>query len=1267
MSDLQHVLSKINQIAVSYAPEKYALDVRILMRNFHEQFDAQQEGEDVRQRVRSEIGIGLCAIARRTQDLQLLITVTEQLFALPPAGPLHTLSLFVGDTLQDSVQTALLESFNPLHQLMMVNLGLSCSGTMSAPFVVWLKGQLPLLKIRLDKHASSFVEVICSQESALAFPVRTTLNRSKLVAGLRTQIDRKWNTGSIGHLLKLIRLLRLPSFLEYLSPALHTASDQRARDLFLALRDTPGPYGEHFTAELGNLVRNAGLDLLPHALQALIAIAPGPALEVMLTRYENQPDARLFLARMLTLLDARAFETMYRAVPPPLREGFCSELLDFILQVDPGGLRSLIKAPWIRTEPELLSLPDLLWPMLSTQTARLISKVREPGREPGPADAPVKRTVEEELREGALLSGAELHNAQFDNCRYSECEFEHLRASETRWMDSSFERCSFTGCLFETSSFTRVSFRDCSFTDCRMDHSLFQEVSFNSGRMTRCLLSDAGIDRSRIESMIVSGCGFHRASITNVEILSSTVTDCDFGQALFTDAVVRGSDFRSCSFASAVMQGCDLHGMTLCSCSFLELTLYNTSTLEPALLLRQLQCFLDAVLERSTAPESREPLPDLSPHQVLQLVQLWFDSRSMRSQEERFLVNNARRMRLARDRLSDGQRRFFDLVPILLTMALPWEEPIPEFSWSISGYVPSPDELSRAGVLLGAPLRGMNRPMQRIEGVYTIGSTGSFAQTEHSDLDYWICADLSTWSAGAAQALRTRVSGLCLWAREHLDADVHFFLQDFRRILENDFDPVDRESSGTAQGLLLKEEFYRTGLRVAGLPPLWWMLPSGSSSDEYERVMESGQMLGLEFTDFGYLSHIPSSEFFGASLWQIVKSFQSPFKSILKFGLLETYVRRIKRPLLCELLKEGVLSGTENPLHVDPYVLLFREVWNYFCMAVDKNALEILKFSFLQKTGMDLEQLEELFGDELKGLYCLEDLFGRETGFSGSFEQLDFKRLLEVEESLNRFMVRTYVRIQESLSQKGGKVAIDSSDLNRLGRKIFTVFAPRTDKIERLPYILTRRSMFEEFSFSSGQNDAGEREWFVRGKQIDAVTNRSYLSELNSSGDLVGQLLWLVANKLYHPDIQIRTDFTVSPVTRDDLAQLLAALRTALPPDSLFDTDISEGLRPERVLRSLLVLNMTLPRATEHVVEASICYATNWGELFCRSFPVGRYKIPLLPKRFISHNLKKELDPSCAIGIFTPPGAACLQHVAPSGNQPVRYGHQGRSPWTMDE
>jgi adenylate cyclase, class 1 len=1245
MSELQQVLTKINQIANSYAPEKYALDVRILLRGFHEQLAAMPERHDDWRRIRSEVALSLSAVARRTQDLQLLITVTEQLFTLPPEGALYTFSLFSGETLQEPVQTALLESFSPLNQLLMVNLGLLTPAGMSAPFTHWLNGQLPLLSQRLSRHGASFTDLVSAQEMDLAPPLRTALNRSKLVTGLRAQIDRTWGTGSLARFLGLIRLLRLPSCLEYLSPALHTASEQRARELYAALRDTPGPYDARLLSELPHLVREAGPGIRPHALQALIALDPSGGLNAMRSIYEREPAAAPMLMCMLPLLDAKGFRSMFEAVPRNSRDEFCRALLSILLQVDPFGCAALLDAPCFRSEPDLLQLTELLRPVLEEHSALALSRFRaeHPVSDPGPSRAPARSTVGE-LREGAFLLDFDLTLQEFAGCRYTECEFENVRAPESRWADSVFSRCVFRGCSFEASSFTRTIFEGCSFMDCRLDHALFRDGVIRGGRMVRCLLNGAVIERSTIEDVLVSGCGFHRATLDGVRFLFAAVSDSDLGETVLADVVIRGSDLRSCTFASALVVGGDLRGMRAGSCSFQGVAIQQALVTEPALLQRTIRCFREEVLRVCLDPEHVVPTPvaGVSGHQALRFVRHWFDARSMRFRGERFQANNGRRMQLARERMSELQRDFFDLLPLFLTTVTPWGGPEQKFSWTIAAYDPSPEELSRARQMSGVPPAPTPGSPLLIQGVYAIGSIGSLAQAEGSDLDLWICADLSTWPEGAAQTFRDRLSGISLWAGERFAANPRFVLQDVPRVQGDEIECV--EGSSTAQGVTLKEEFYRTGLKIAGLPPLWWMVPPGSSSGEYARVLESGLMLGVEFTDFGYLDPIPCKEFFGASLRQIVRSSRSPSKAILGLGLLESYSRRPERPLLCELLKEGILSGTENPLHVDPSALLFKEVWNSSCPGGDKEGLAVIRFSFLMQTGLDPAGLGELFGKELKGLSCRQDLLDSEPGVSVPSEDLDFPGLLRVERNVNRFMVSAYLRVQKSLVHQS-MVDIDASDLSRLGRTIFTVFAPRADKIERLHSVLTRRGMFEEFSFSSSQTVAGTREWIVRGRRIDPVTNRSSLSELSKSADLVRQILWLVANRLYHPEIQVRTDFSVSPATRDDLARLLSLFSTALDPDTVFATRSDEGLEPERVVHSVLVLNMTVPRATEQVIEASICYSTSWGELFCRSFPVGSTTTPIVPIRFVSLHLDKAIDPDCSVSVFVPSGGACIRHL----------------------
>jgi uncharacterized protein YjbI with pentapeptide repeats len=1106
MDDSLHALSKVNFIAASHAPEKYALDVRIIMRNYHEQ-TAGTVLSLQEQRVRSELRLALYAVSRRTHDLPLLITVTEQLFALPPLGPQLAFSLFTGQALPESVQIALLESFSPLHQLLMVNFGISSPEVLSPAMQTWINGKLPLLEAKLNKHASGFLETAISQEIPLCRRFRVILAGSKLAEGLRSQIDRRWSSGSITKLIDLILTLRLPSLLEYLSPALQSSSDQRLVELLTALRDAPGPYGQTLLEQLAELASGARREILPYAFQALAANDHGLGLDTLLSRFADDPRNRAVLWRLLVLWDSRGFEAVQRSNVLKKKEEFCRTLFGFLLRIDPGGLSRLMKAPCFATDPDLIAVRGILLPQLA-------ARFRERALERLSRDHPsldleqqgsTNRTVADEFQEGSLLGSTEIQKTEFVDCRYLECDYENVQAPQCRWTNTVFTRCRFSGSSFTSCSFDRVTFTRCSFTDCRFDDAVLSDVTFEACTLQRCTFGGASFSGATMDRMLLAGCGFYQATFEQVFISSSRVQECDFGKALFSDATVSNSDFRACSFAWVSLQGCDFQGLNPAACSFAGIGLNNTSTAEPELLLRQIRCFRDTVARECTQSDPKEALPELSEQQMLHILRLWFDAMSMQRLEHRFLIHNTRRLQLARERMAVSHRTFFELLPLCLTRVMPWEDSPQGFSWQIAGYEPSPDELSSAERLLGRTPQLAEGPVQRIAGLFTIGSTGTCAQTGRSDFDIWICAEISDWDHGAEESLRRKLNRLCLWTEEQFGADVHFFLQDCRLIRLNDFESVDVESSGTAQSLLLKEEFYRTGLKLAGHTPLWWMLPTGSSGEEYDRALESAKELGLEYADYGYLAHIPSGEYFGASLWQIVKSFTNPFKSILKFALLETYVRRVKRPLLCELLKQGVVSGADNPLHVDPYVLLFREIWNYYCLAVDKAGLEIIRFSFLQKSGMDIDQLEELFGDELKGLYCIDDLFGREAGFFGAFAQLDFKKLLQVEQSLNRFMIRTYVRVQESLSQKG-KVDIDETDLSRLGRKIFTVFAPREDKIERLPYILTRSNMFEEFSFSSGQNDSGVRQWIVRGKQIDPLTNRAYLSELNTSTDLVAQL-----------------------------------------------------------------------------------------------------------------------------------------------------------------
>lgn len=100
------------------------------------------------------------------------------------------------------------------------------------------------------------------------------------------------------------------------------------------------------------------------------------------------------------------------------------------------------------------------------------------------------------------------------------------------------------------------------------------------------------------------------------------------------------------------------------------------------------------------------------------------------------------------------------------------------------------------------------------------------------------------------------------------------------------------EDCGSTQHILLLDEFYRTAVRLAGKRILWNMVPCDEEEhyDDYVMTLYAqGVLTPNEWLDLGGLSSLSAEEYFGASLWQLYKSIDSPYKAVLKTLLLEAY------------------------------------------------------------------------------------------------------------------------------------------------------------------------------------------------------------------------------------------------------------------------------------------------------------------------------------------------------------------------------------------
>jgi adenylate cyclase class 1 len=222
---------------------------------------------------------------------------------------------------------------------------------------------------------------------------------------------------------------------------------------------------------------------------------------------------------------------------------------------------------------------------------------------------------------------------------------------------------------------------------------------------------------------------------------------------------------------------------------------------------------------------------------------------------------------------------------------------------------------------------GLSREIKPIIELFAImGSAGSIAYNEDSDIDYWLCLDESLVDTVTIDKLKTKLRAVELWITENFNLETHYFLNDITRIKNDIFDSDEDDISGKALGKLLKDEFYRSSILLHGKVPFWWVVPPGTTDEAYKKYLNiiKTSKYQNDFIDLGNLHIIKKEEFLGAGLFQILKSLSNPFKSILKIGILEKYLlEEVKTPLLCNILKEKVQKEDLDINYIDPYILRF--------------------------------------------------------------------------------------------------------------------------------------------------------------------------------------------------------------------------------------------------------------------------------------------------------------------------------------------------------
>ena len=424
--------------------------------------------------------------------------------------------------------------------------------------------------------------------------------------------------------------------------------------------------------------------------------------------------------------------------------------------------------------------------------------------------------------------------------------------------------------------------------------------------------------------------------------------------------------------------------------------------------------------------------------------------------KRRFLNINRLRFQRVYDSLGPHQQCFFDLLPLLFhtSHALMPGYVDGDCPSGLSDYSPSKRTLAQAKkhARSFSLRKGAVRRVD-IYALYLMGSSGTIAQSSESDFDIWLC-HRSELKPAAVEKLQRKCLAIETWAAS-LGLEVHFFVMCDELFRRGEISQLSSESSGTAQHYLLLDEFYRTGVLVEGRPPVWWLVPPDIESEyaDFIETMTSHRFIrAQDYLDFGPVDDITPAEFFGATLWQLSKAIDAPYKSLLKILLLEAYAAEYPRlDFLSSQYKKAVYTGELNLERLDPYVLLYEKVEDHLLNQHDQERLELARRCLYFKVGKSWRQITK--SDDWAA-EAISLLVNRWDWIEANLHSLDARhtwkvdRAMEERKGLVSALTHSYKLLSLFARENAAAAVLSQSDMTILGRKLFTAFEHKSGKID---------------------------------------------------------------------------------------------------------------------------------------------------------------------------------------------------------------------------
>ncbi|MHC8384753.1 class I adenylate cyclase [Pseudomonas sp. LB3P14] len=568
-------------------------------------------------------------------------------------------------------------------------------------------------------------------------------------------------------------------------------------------------------------------------------------------------------------------------------------------------------------------------------------------------------------------------------------------------------------------------------------------------------------------------------------------------------------------------------------------------------------------------------------HEIRPDLDEGIDRKVLSQLRARFLKLNEGRMARAMEGLSTRQQAVLTLLPLFFHVNHPL---LPGYvsggtPTGLSNYEPDANALAEAQRLTRSfsykPRHGSNPP-RPIHGLFLMGSLGTLAQADQSDMDVWVChgPDLSE---NELTELQKKCQLLEIWAASQ-GAEAHFFLIDPTRFVRGDRDmQLSSENCGSTQHFLLLDEFYRTAIWLAGRTPIWWLVPvyEEASYDRYTHTLMSKRFIRADETlDLGHLAHIPPGEFIGAGLWQLFKGIESPYKSVLKLLLTEVYASEHPKVHCLSLrFKQAVFANRLDLDELDPYVVVYRRIEEYLTARGEPQRLELVRRALYLKVNRKLtgssSRIQSWQRSLLKRLAHEWHWDQRQLALLDSRSQWKVRQVSSERRALVNELNYSYRFLTQFARNEQTVSLINKRDLNVLGRRLYAAFERKADKVEFINPGIASDLAEDTLTLVQAPNkkESGQPQWGLYNGSLTAL-EWEHFAPIKRSRQLLELLTWCHRNGVIDSSTRLALHPGSSDLSEFELFNLLGSLQQSivLPLTTVAEEPLLRASVPSEVL-----------------------------------------------------------------------------------------------------